>query len=144
MVADALKWRIWRFRHSVNTGHESIFYDFYVFRTLSNLHENFAIVLRDKVSNNSTFACKKYYVNISEILKSFCMCSNVETNLSWTCLVSGLLNFKHPSVLLFCFGHASYLDWFVNMKRDFYLDEFIFSIRTVKCAAEISIFCQSE
>ena len=31
-----------------------------------------------------------------------CMCSNVETNLSWTCLVSGLLNFKDPSVLLFC------------------------------------------
>ena len=32
-----------------------------------------------------------------------CMCSNVETNLSWTCLVSGLLNFEHPSLLLFCF-----------------------------------------
>ena len=32
-----------------------------------------------------------------------CMCSNVETNLSWTCLVSGLLNFEQPSVLLFCF-----------------------------------------
>ena len=32
-----------------------------------------------------------------------CMCSNVETNLSWTCLVSGPLNFEHPSVLLFCF-----------------------------------------
>ena len=31
-----------------------------------------------------------------------CMCSNVETNLSWTCLVSGLLNFEHHSVLLFC------------------------------------------
>ena len=31
-----------------------------------------------------------------------CMCSNVETNLSWTCLVSGLYNFEHPSVLLFC------------------------------------------
>ena len=31
------------------------------------------------------------------------MCSNVETNLSWTCFVSGLLNSEHPSVLLFCF-----------------------------------------
>ena len=30
-----------------------------------------------------------------------CKCSNVETNFSWTCLVSGLLSFKHPSVLLF-------------------------------------------
>ena len=32
-----------------------------------------------------------------------CICSNVETNLSSTCLVFGLLNFEHPSVLLFCF-----------------------------------------
>ena len=32
-----------------------------------------------------------------------CMCYNVGTNLSWACLVSGLLNFEHPSVLLFCF-----------------------------------------
>ena len=31
-----------------------------------------------------------------------CMCSNVETDLSWTCLVSGFLSFEHPSVLLFC------------------------------------------
>ena len=29
-----------------------------------------------------------------------CKCSNVETNLSWTWLVSGLLSFEHPSVLL--------------------------------------------
>ena len=32
-----------------------------------------------------------------------CMCSNIGTNLSWACLVSGLLNFEHPLVLLFCF-----------------------------------------
>ena len=36
-------------------------------------------------------------------------CSNVETNLSWTCLVSGLLSFEHPSILLFCF-HVCTLD----------------------------------
>ena len=29
-----------------------------------------------------------------------CKCSHVETYLSWTCLVSGLLSFEHPSVLL--------------------------------------------
>ena len=34
-----------------------------------------------------------------------CMCSYVETNLSRTCLVSGLLSFEHPSVLLFCLLH---------------------------------------
>ena len=30
-----------------------------------------------------------------------CKCSNVETNISWTYLVSGLLSFEHSSVLLF-------------------------------------------
>ena len=32
-----------------------------------------------------------------------CKCSNVETNLSWNYLVSGLLSFEHPSILLFYF-----------------------------------------
>ena len=41
-----------------------------------------------------------------------CMCSNVETNLSWTCLVSGLLNFEHPSVLLFCFVYNQGQLWY--------------------------------
>ena len=36
-----------------------------------------------------------------------CMCSDVETNLSWTCLLSGLLNFEHPSVLFLCFSMLS-------------------------------------
>ena len=31
-------------------------------------------------------------------------CSNVETNISWACLVFGLSSFEHPSVLLFCLG----------------------------------------
>ena len=40
-----------------------------------------------------------------------CMCSNVVTNLSWTCrLVSGLLSFEHPSVLLFCSSYHNDLD----------------------------------
>ena len=33
-----------------------------------------------------------------------CKCSNGETNISWTCLVSGLLSFEQPSVLLFLLG----------------------------------------
>ena len=44
-----------------------------------------------------------------------CKCSHVETNLSWTCLVFGLLSFEHSSVLLFCFQ----LDDFV--KKEFSL-----------------------
>ena len=31
-----------------------------------------------------------------------CICSNIETNLSWIYLVSGFLSFEHPSVLLYC------------------------------------------
>ena len=38
-----------------------------------------------------------------------CKCSNVETNLSWTCLVSGLLSLKHPSVLLFFAYYSEHL-----------------------------------
>ena len=34
-----------------------------------------------------------------------CKWSYVDTNLSWTCLVSGLSSFDHPSVLLFCFNN---------------------------------------
>ena len=37
--------------------------------------------------------------------------SNVETNLSWACLVSGPLNFEHPSVLLFCFQSEEAVLW---------------------------------
>ena len=36
-----------------------------------------------------------------------CMCCNVETNLSWACLVSGPLSFEHPSVLLLCPVHSN-------------------------------------
>ena len=40
-----------------------------------------------------------------------CKCSNVETNLSWTCLIFGLLSFEHPSVFLF-FAFVA-LFWFI-------------------------------
>ena len=40
-IADVLKRRIRRLKHSVNTRHESIFSDPDVVRELSRLHENF-------------------------------------------------------------------------------------------------------
>ena len=46
-----------------------------------------------------------------------CMCSNVDTNLSWTCLVSGPLNFEHPSVLLFCLTPCRYVEVIQIYKR---------------------------
>ena len=46
-----------------------------------------------------------------------CMCSNVETNLSWTCLVSGPLNFEHPSVLLFCLMTMNSINFAIKSKQ---------------------------
>ena len=63
-IADVLKRRIRRRKHSVNTRHESIFSDPDVVRELSRLHENFVIVPADKASNNYTFVCKRHYVSI--------------------------------------------------------------------------------
>ena len=63
-IGDVLKRRIRRLKHSVNTRHESIFNDPDVVTELSRLHENFVIVPADKASNNYTFVCKRYYVDI--------------------------------------------------------------------------------
>ena len=63
-IADALKRRIRRLKHSVNTRHESIFSDPGVVRELSRLHENFVIVPAEKASNNYTLVCKRHYVSI--------------------------------------------------------------------------------
>ena len=63
-TGDVLKRRIRRLKHSVNTRHESIFSDPDVVTELFRLHENFVIVPADKASNNYTFVCKRYYVDI--------------------------------------------------------------------------------
>ena len=63
-IGDVLKRRIRRLKHSINTRHESIFSDPDVVTELSRLHENFVIVPADKASNNYTFVCKRYYVDI--------------------------------------------------------------------------------
>ena len=53
-----------------------------------------------------------------------CICSNVETNLSWTCLVSGLLIFEYPSVLRFCLQllerHKKYIIFIILIIRPVY------------------------
>ena len=60
-IADVLKRRTRRLKHSVNTD---IFSDPDVVRELSRLHENFVIVPTHKASNNYTFVCKRHYVSI--------------------------------------------------------------------------------
>ena len=56
--------RIRRLKHSVKTRHEFISSDPDVVTELSRLHENFVIVPADYASNNYTFVCKRYYVDI--------------------------------------------------------------------------------
>ena len=63
-IGDVLKHRIRRLKHSINTRHESIFSDPDVVTELSRLHVNFVIIPADKASNNYTFLCKRYYVDI--------------------------------------------------------------------------------
>ena len=43
-------------------------------------------------------ACSSGHLVLSHF--GTCKCSNVATNLSWTCVVSWFLSFEHPSVLL--------------------------------------------
>ena len=58
-IANVLKRRIRRLKHSVNTRHESI-------SVTLMLSENFPVsmVPADKASNNFTFVCKIHYVSI--------------------------------------------------------------------------------
>ena len=46
-----------------------------------------------------------------------CMCSNVETNLSWTCLVSGLLNFEPLLIWTLLPNLTFYLLYKVSMEH---------------------------
>ena len=73
-----------------------------------------------------------------------CKCSYFETNLSWTCLISGLLSFEHPSVFLFCLLGLSYtiynkqiLQTFFNSGKylgiDTHTSSFFINIEHYKC-----------
>ena len=75
--------------------------------TYHTLNDLFWVIFFINVRKNVTFVgmpTEVAYTSAHLVLSHFvtCMCSNVETNLPWTCLVSRLLSFEHPSVLLFC------------------------------------------
>ena len=80
--------------------------------------ERLKLLFRKFICNGCGMPTEDAYSSGHLVLSHFgtCMCSNVKTNLSWTCLVSGLLNFEHPSVLLFCFTKIL----LINMKCPFY------------------------
>ena len=130
-IADVLKRRIRRLKHSVNTRHESIFSDPDVVRELSRLHENFVIVPADKASNNYTFVCKRHYVSIlSEELGLNSLPGNPTYNL--TDLSASEVLDNHKSVLT-SFGIETsddeldlpYIYWIPKMHKNPYKHRFI-------------------
>ena len=62
----------------------------------------FARCFHRNICNGCGMPTEDAYSSGHLVLSHFgtCKCSNVETNTSWTCLVSGLLSFEHPSLLL--------------------------------------------
>ena len=130
-IADVLKRRIRRLKHSVNTRHVSIFSDPDVVRELSRLHENFVIVPADKASNNYTFVCKRHYVSIlSEELGLNSLPGNPTYNL--TDLSASEVLDNHKSVLT-SFGIETsddeldlpYIYWIPKMHKTPYKHRFI-------------------
>ena len=130
-IADVLKRRIRRLKHSVNTRHESIFSDPDVVRELSRLYENVVIVPADKASNNYTFVCKRHYVSIlSEELGLNSLPGNPTYNL--TDLSASEVLDNHKSVLT-SFGIETsddeldlpYIYWIPKMHKNPYKHRFI-------------------
>ena len=130
-IADVLKRRIRRLKHSVNTRHESIFSDPDIVRELSRLHENFVIVPADKASNNYTFVCKRHYVSIlSEELGLNSLPGNPTYNLTDLSASEVLENHKSD---LTSFGIETsddeldlpYIYWIPKMHKNPYKHRFI-------------------
>ena len=98
---DHIQW------HPPLIGHYTNFWPLLIWTTLPNL--TFYLIVQGFHRTYATgVACQQRTLTPPDmhlVLSHFgtCLCSKVETNLSWTCLVSGLLNFEHPSVLFFCF-----------------------------------------
>ena len=98
---------------------------------LSRLHENFVIVPADKASNNYTFVCKRYYVDILlEELGLHLLPGNPTYNLT-DCSASEILD-NHKSVLT-SFGiqrtdeelDLPYIYWIPKMHKNPYKHRFI-------------------
>ena len=130
-IADVLKRRIRRLKHSVNTRHESISSDPDVGRELSRLHNNCVIVPADKASKNYTFVCKRHYVRIlSEELGLHSLPGNPTYNLT-DFFASEVLD-NHKSVLT-SFGIETsddeldlpYIYWIPKMHKNPYKHRFI-------------------
>ena len=78
------------------------------------------------IYNGCDMPTEDAYASGHMVLSHFgtCKCFNVETNLSWTCLVCGLLSFEHLSVLFIFFVvsrqsiDCNYLDRLLDLVDD--------------------------
>ena len=99
---DHIQWQPPLIRHYTNFWSLLIWTFFMI---VQGFHRN--------ICNGCGMPTEDAYASGHLVLSHFgtCKCSNVETNLSWTCLVSWLLNFEHPSVLFFCFECRHWNVW---------------------------------
>ena len=146
-IGNVLKRRIRRLKHSVNTRHQSIFNDPDVITELSRLHENFVIVPADKASNNYTFVCKRYYVDILiKELGLHLLPGNPTYN--FTDFSASEVLDNHKSVLT-PFGIKTsdeeldlpYIDWIPKMHKNPYKHRFIAG--SSKCSTKPLFYSQN-
>ena len=118
-------------KHYVNKRHESSFSDPDVVTERSRLHENFVIVPADKASNNYTFVCKRYYVDILIEELGLHLLPGNPTNNFTDCSASEVLD-NHRSVLT-TFGIQTadeeldlpYIYWIPTLHKNPYKHRFI-------------------
>ena len=101
-----------RWPYTVTPSIDQTLHQFLTLLLISTLLPNLTFYLIVKVFHKifaTGAACQQSTLSLNSsehlVLCYFrtCMSSHVETNLSWTCLVPGLLSFEHQLVLLFCF-----------------------------------------
>ena len=94
---DNLQWHPPLIKHSTNFWPFYWSGPFYRIGMLPNC-ERFPLIICDGCGIPTEDAYSSYgYLVLSHF--GTCKCSNADTNFSWTCPVSGLLSFEHPSVL---------------------------------------------
>ena len=87
--------------HTPLIGHWSgLYYRIWLFTLLCEVYI--------ELCNGSGMPTEDAYSSGHLVLSHFgtYMCSYIQTNLLWTCLVSGILSYEHPSVLLFCIQYG--------------------------------------
>ena len=95
--------------------------------------ERLSLGICDGCGMPSEDACSPEHLVLSHF--GICKWSNAYTNLSWTCLVSGLLSFEHSSVLLFCPSPRLYIHIYIETIL-------VFSLKAPFTCADLHTVCK--